>query len=434
MKPIRLMTLAPGHFHAALVQKRMIPGVAARSFVYGPLDPDTVAHLDRLAAFNARPDDPTAWEVDLRAGANWLDRFTQEQPGNTVVLSGRNRPKIDLMTLAVSHGLNVLADKPWVVEFADFPKLEAVFHDADLREVLVWDVMTERHEVTSQLQRFLVREPDVFGAWQAGTPQHPALSLESVHHLKKTVAGRPLIRPWWWFEAAVSGEAMADVGTHLADLALWLVSPDHAVDYQTEVHILDADGWPLVLSGEQFTAVTGLPAYPAELTRRVAAGQLYYAGNNAVTFALRGVHVRLSTRWDYEAPPGGGDTHLAVARGTKGTVEVRQPPGGPPDVYVTATDPDDHPELVRRLHRKWDELQRRFPGLGIADLGAEVRFVIPESLRTGHESHFAAVLEEFVRYFNTPRAVPPWERPNTLAKYYITTKAVEVAREKRTGK
>ena len=56
---------------------------------------------------------------------------------------------------------------------------------------------------------------------------------------------------------------------------------------------------------------------------------------------------------------------------------------------------------------------------------------IPDDLRTTHESHFAAVLEEYVRYFNTPRAAPPWERPNALAKYYITTKSVEMARQKR---
>src|SRR4051812_35534037 len=185
MKPIRLMTLAPGHFHAALVQKRAHPGVASRSYVYGPLDADTVAHVDRLAAFNARAAEPTAWELDLRAGANWLDRFLREQPGNTVVLSGRNRQKIDLMRAAVANGMHVFADKPWSIDAADLPKLEEVLRDAELREVLVWDVMTERHEVTNRVQLELVRDPDIFGKWQAGGPGQPALALESVHHLKK---------------------------------------------------------------------------------------------------------------------------------------------------------------------------------------------------------------------------------------------------------
>ena len=59
---------------------------------------------------------------------------------------------------------------------------------------------------------------------------------------------------------------------------------------------------------------------------------------------------------------------------------------------------------------------------------SRAQILIPESWRTTHEDHFAAVMEEFVRYFHTPRAVPPWERPNALARYYITTQAVEMAR------
>jgi predicted dehydrogenase len=423
------MTLAPGHFHAALVQKRMLPGIARRSYVYAPLDADLVAHLDRLTGFNARPDDPTAWEIDVRAGTDYLDRFLREQPGNTVVLSGRNRPKIDLMLAAVGSSLHVLADKPWVVEAADLPKLEQLLRDADTREVLVWDVMTERHEVTSRLQRELLGDREVFGDWQAGTPDQPALTLESVHHLKKTVSGRPLRRPWWWFDPTVTGDAMADVGAHLADLAMWLVAPDRPVDHRTDVQILDADRWPLVLAPGQFAELTGLPDYPPELSPRTADGQLYYAGNNTVVLALCGVHVRLTTVWDYESP--GGDVHQATARGTRSTVAVRQDPTGLPELSVTAADPQDHPKLLATLLRKCDDWQRAFPGVSVEDQNGRLDVIIPTGLRTGHEAHFAEVMAEFVRYFHTPRAVPPWERTNVFTKYFITTRAVELARLRR---
>ena len=84
---------------------------------------------------------------------------------------------------------------------------------------------------------------------------------------------------------------MADVGTHLADLATWLIFPDHPLDYRQDVAILDADRWPLVLSPDQFAEVTGLAAYPSELAPRVVNEQLYYTGNNTATLALGGVHV-----------------------------------------------------------------------------------------------------------------------------------------------
>src|SRR5881409_3513026 len=37
MSDIRLMTLDPGHFHAALVQKEALPGVSPQVHVYAPL-------------------------------------------------------------------------------------------------------------------------------------------------------------------------------------------------------------------------------------------------------------------------------------------------------------------------------------------------------------------------------------------------------------
>src|SRR5262245_59733107 len=109
MTDVRLLTLDPGHFHAALVQMEMYPGVQARVHVYGPLGPDLLAHLQRLVGFNSRRDRPTAWEVEVHAGPDFRERFAAELPGNVVVLSGRNRDKIGYLEAAVGAGLHVLA-------------------------------------------------------------------------------------------------------------------------------------------------------------------------------------------------------------------------------------------------------------------------------------------------------------------------------------
>src|SRR5215210_2208388 len=98
---VKLITLDPGHFHAALVQKEMYANVAGRVHVYAPLGADLVAHLNRILGFNTGPDA--------------LQRLLAERPGNVVVLSGRNRHKIDYILAAVNAGLHVLADKPWVI-------------------------------------------------------------------------------------------------------------------------------------------------------------------------------------------------------------------------------------------------------------------------------------------------------------------------------
>jgi predicted dehydrogenase len=423
MKPIRLVTVAPGHFHAALVQKHATPGVDSHAHVYAPLDADLVAHLGRVAAFNTRADNPTAWELDVRAGGDWRERFRRERSGNVAVLSGRNRPKVGLIRDAVAAGYHVLADKPWVVDAADLPELDAALSEAQRCGLLVWDVMTERHEVTNRLLRAITRDRDVFGDWLPGSPENPGLALASTHYLRKTVDGRPLLRPWWWFDPNIAGEGMADVGTHLADLALWLVAPDRPVEAGREAEVHGADRWPLALTREQFAAVTGLADVPAELAPQLAEGAVRYRGNHTARLTVRGVHVRLTTLWDYDSP--GGDTHTMVGRGTRATVIVRQEPGRPPELFVQAA---GSPADLRAACGRW---QAEFPGLAVTDHGPEVQLVIPPQLRTGHEDHFAAVLADFVRAFHDPAAVPEWERVNARTKYHLTTRAVELAQERR---
>lgn len=428
-RPIRLMTLAPGHFHAALVHKQMAPGVHPRVYVYAPLDTDLLAHLGRVAGFNARAVNPTAWELDVRAGGDFLRRFLQEQPGNAVVIAGRNRPKIDLILAALSNGLHVLADKPWVIDPADFPKLEEALRQADLRDLVAWDMMTERYEVTTALQRELMRDSDVFGSPVAGTPNAPGLSLESVHYLRKTVAGASLTRPAWWFDPDEAGPALADVGTHLADLAMWLLFPDRSVDHRRDADVLDASAWPTPLDREQFAVLTGLPDFPAGLPN-VSGDRLLYAGNGTATVRLRGVHVRLTALWDYEPPPGGRDTHEAVARGTVGRVEVRPADGGRPELSVVAADPARHANVLAAVGRRCQGWQGQFPGVTATDLGDRVHVEVPDHLRAGHEAHFASVVREFAYHFHNPRQVPAWEVSNLLTKYYLTTRATELARSK----
>ena len=56
---VRLVTLDPGHFHAALVQKSMYVGVDSTVYVYAPEGPDVQLHLSRINGYNTRADSPT---------------------------------------------------------------------------------------------------------------------------------------------------------------------------------------------------------------------------------------------------------------------------------------------------------------------------------------------------------------------------------------
>jgi predicted dehydrogenase len=404
-----LITLDPGHFHAALIQKEMYPQVAARAAVYAPLGPDLAEHLHRVARFNLRAGNPTRWELDVQAGPDFLRRMIAERPGNVVVLSGKNRGKIDLIQASMNAGLNVLADKPWIISAADLPKLEATLAEAERRGLVAYDIMTERYEITSILQRELVNDAEIFGTVED-------VYMESIHHIMKMVAGAPNSRPAWFFDVEVQGEALADVGTHLVDLAQWTLFPGQEIDYRADVRILAARRWPTCMSPEQFRLVTG----------EQRAGGLDYYCNTQVSYTLRGVPVKLDVLWRYEAPAGTGDTHLAIYRGSRSRVEIRQgePERYRPELYVVPAAGGVR-EAVRR---KVDGLQRQWPGVGISERGEEMRIEIPDEYRVGHEAHFAQVTRQFFQYLESPASMPKWERAGMMAKYHVTTAGVEASR------
>jgi predicted dehydrogenase len=432
---VRLMTLDPGHFHAALVQKEMVPGVAPRVDVYAPLGPDLLAHLGRLAGFNARKDRPTAWQVEVHAGPDFLARLLRERPGNVVVLSGRNRDKILYVQAAVEAGLHVLADKPWILSPADLPRLEAVLDAADARRLVAYDIMTERFEVTSVLQKEFINDPDTFGTLLAGSEQEPGVFMESMHYLAKTVAGAPLRRPAWFFDVHQQGEGLTDVGTHLVDLVPWVLFPEQAIDHRRDIRLTAARRWPTALTRADFQKVTGEAEFPDFLADAVRGDRLDYYCNTQVAYTVRGVHVKLNILWDFEAAAGAGDTHLAVVRGSRARVEVRQGKEQQyrPELYVVPAAPAERPAVLAALRAKVGRLQAEYPGVGVEDEGQLFRVAVPDVYRAGHEAHFAEVTHRFLGYLHHPPSLPAWEKPNMLAKYHVTTAGVARSRAEKTA-
>ncbi len=415
MPSVQLITLDPAHFHAALVQKEMYAAVSPLVTVYAPLGLDLTEHLTRVARFNQRADSPTNWELEVHAGPDSLARMIAEQPpGSVVVLSGRNGSKIERIEHSVAHGFHVLADKPWILRSADLPRVAATLDAADEKGLIAYDIMTERYEVTSILHRALVNTPDVFGALLPGDPTNPAIYMDSMHRVAKTVAGVPMLRPLEFFDIECQGEGLSDVGTHLVDLAQWIAFPDTAIDYRTDIEMLDARRWPTTLTEQQWRTVTG--------TAPLSPGNFDYYGNNFVSYSLRGIHVQMDIRWDLE---GVSDTHMARFRGSKSTIEVRQgePEAYRPEVYIVPHTPD----LRSALQAKLDQLETTIDGVTIIDRGHEFLLNIPDHHRVGHEAHFAEVTRQFFGYLANPKALPAWEKPNMLAKYYVSTKGVEMA-------
>jgi predicted dehydrogenase len=424
----RLVTLDPGHFHAALVQKSMYPDVSPVVHVYAPEGAELQQHLARIQGYNTRAVDPTRWDVQVHASPDFLDRMIADRPGNIVVISGNNARKAEYIARAVEAGFNVLADKPMARTPADLVRLEQAFATAKEKGVLLYDIMTERFEITSLLQRDLSRIPALFGAQQKGTVDEPAITKESVHHFSKIVSGAPLIRPTWFFDVAQQGEGIIDVTTHLVDLIQWAVFPNQTLS-PSEVTVLQARRWTTPITLAEFQKVTGVAAFPDYLKKDVRDGVLHVYSNGAFTYRLRDVHARASVTWNFEAPAGTGDTHFSMMRGTRANLVIRQGEAQKyaPVLYVERASSVPAAEHEAALTAAIASLQDRYPGVGVRREGETWAVSVPASYVVGHEAHFGQVTENFLKFLREG-GMPAWEVPNMPTKYATIMKAYEMSR------
>jgi len=427
-KPVQVITLDPGHFHAALVQKSMFDRVDSLVHVYGPEGADVQEHLKRIEGYNTRAESPTRWREEVYTGSDYLEQMLEQKKGNVVVIAGNNRKKTEYIQKSVEAGLHVLADKPMCIDTAGFRSLKAAFHTAGRKNVLLYDIMTERSEITTILQKELSQIPEIFGELRKGTPQDPAVTKESVHHFYKYVSGSPLKRPAWFMDVTQQGEGLVDVTTHLVDLVQWECFPEQTLDYQKDVEVLGARRWPTRMTRSEFSLITKMDAFPDYLRKDVVQDSvLNVYSNGEINYKLKGVHAKVSVVWNYKAPEGAGDTHFSVMKGTRSNLEIRQGAAEKyvPELYVKATKGDAAYE--KALTEAFARVTAKYPGVELKKGSKEWQVIIPETYRVGHEAHFGQVMERFLEYLEAGK-LPAWEVPNMLTKYYTTTKALQIAK------
>ena len=427
-RTVKLITIDPGHFHAALVQKSMYDEVDSTVHVYAPDGNDLRLHLERIKNFNTRTENPTAWNEVVYTGQDFLEKMIRDKKGNVVVIAGNNRYKGNYINTSVKNGFHVLADKPMAIEPRDFELLRSSFEIAKENGVLLYDIMTERYEITSMLQKRLSQIESVFGSLEKGTPEDPAITKESVHYFFKYVSGTPLTRPPWFFDVAQEGEGIVDVTTHLVDLIQWACFPEQILDYTKDVEMVSARRWATTLTLDQFREVTKEDAFPDYLQKDIKGNALDVYSNGEINYKLKGVHAKVSVLWDYKAPEGAGDSHYSIMRGTRANLVIRQnkDTGFKPALFI---EPVNQPSgYDTTLEEAFAGLEAEYPGIALKKAANGYEVVIPETYRNGHEAHFAEVTEKYLEFIRDNK-MPEWEVPNMITKYYITTRALEIARK-----
>lgn len=425
---VRLMTLDPGHFHAALVQKTMYKGVDSTIYVFAPKGPEVNDFLNKIESYNTRSENPTHWKVDSYFGPDYLEKMIAQKPGNVMVVAGKNSKKIDYILAAVKAGLNVYADKPLVINPEGFQKLEEAFMIAEEKGVMIYDIMTERFEVTTGMQRQFSMLPEVFGQVLEGSLEEPAIIKESVHHFFKYVSGQPLVRPAWFFDVNEEGEGIVDVTTHLVDLVQWELFPEEIIN-RTDIEMVQAKRWPTVLTLEEFQRVTGLETYPDYLQKDLDGDKLKVYCNGEMLYKIKGKYAKVSVIWNYEAPEGTGDTHYSIMRGTKSDLIIKQgaEENYKPTLYIKSKVGENFDNLITGAIDQ--HINSIFAGTKAEKVSEDMwKINIPDEFKIGHEAHFAQVTQNYLSYLEEGQ-LPNWEVPNMITKYYTTIEAYKMAKK-----
>jgi predicted dehydrogenase len=227
----------------------------------------------------------------------------------------------------------------------------------------------------------------------------------------------------------MEGEGIVDVTTHLVDLIQWECFPEKILDYTKDIQIDSTKRWTTDLTLDEFKAVTKLDEFHDYLKKDVTDDDtLKIYCNGEINYRLCGVHAKTSVTWAYRAPEGAGDTHYSIMRGTKANLIIRQGAEQQykPTLYIeSVTNEASYDEI---LQEQMKNIQEKYPCIELKKINQGWEVIIPEKYREGHEAHFARVTENFLEYLEN-RNMPKWEVPNMIAKYYTTTKALELAKE-----
>jgi len=417
---LKIIQLNPTHSHAAAAQNELIPEINPNVYVYSPDTSELKEYFNQIRTFNSRKDNPTRWNEVVYSGKDYLEKMAQEKKGNVVVLAGNNRIKIDYIVNAVKAGLNVFSDKPMVINKAGFEQLKNAYAVAGKKGLLMFDMMTERYSLIQKVQKSLMQDNLLFGKITQGTPGHPAIFESSIHHFYRGGKGS---RPYWYFDVLEQGEGIVDVTTHLIDLTFWKSFPDKIIDYQKDIKILSAKRWPVSLTRDEFKAATSLPEIPSSLNRYMKDSTLQVFANGSISYQVNGICTEVKVEWRTSPPKGGNDLRSAWAEGTKAKLMIQQEYGeNRPKLCIKKDVKVSAKEFQLNLERAISRLQQNFPGVTISKQPDYTEIVLPSNLENSRDQTFKV----FVGYLLN-KNLPSWEVPNTLAKYYITTTALETA-------
>lgn len=405
-----LVILDPAHPHGVSMQLSLQKAFNPKVYVYAPQGPEIEEnYLKAIRRYNAHKTTIQPWELDVYTNTDYLDKMLEDRKGSVVIIASNNQKKSMYIEQSVKSGLNVIADKPMAITQTDFERLKTSFEIAERDKLFISDLrsMSMRYQITSILQKEFASLPEIFGVLERGSLENPAVIQKSVHHYLKNNT-----RPAWFFDGTQQGNAIVDVGTHLVDLVQWSCFPTAAIFYENDVEILSAKTWPTTISRSQFKRATKQNDFPSFLEKDMKDSVLYVDANGEMNYTLKGIHVRITVSWDFQASKG-GDTYYSLMRGSKANLIVANDGGSQPVLLIEPYNIANRDHYKKLLKHHFERLKEKYATIELTE--SETGWRITSKKRAIEKTNY--IVKPTKKEVN-----------NMLAKYYTTTQAITEAR------
>ena len=221
MESLTLHLLEPSHFHAALLLLQL------DSRIQLPFQVHAAPHWDEKPFWGwIESLENRGWNLDriqLNRSQDPVTSILESKGPSVALLAGQNQLKPDRILRLLLGNVPVICDKPLWVNVASGSSLSTYLETTN-QNIFLDDCMTERFEPAFALQKLLLTERIPGFGLRNGNPNRIRFQLGNTHHLAKSVEGIPVKRSRAFFEVDTYGDPFADVGVHLVDHFLELLS------------------------------------------------------------------------------------------------------------------------------------------------------------------------------------------------------------------
>ena len=409
-----LLIYDPGHFHAALTLREPNEKISNDIFVYAEAGKALDSFSKMVESFNQREINPTSWNLIINTEGDPLQNLISEKKGDIAIVAGKNNQKMELINKLVANGINVLADKPWVINKESLEYLKNI----EQNDAIYMDIMSQRNEVYRKLQKKLSENDKLFGGFIENENEY-GISEVAVHHFYKTVNGAPLKRPDWYFKTEIQGEGIVDLTTHLVDLSFWMINGNEPVVY-SDVQLGEAERWLTKVPLEKYSLITDQTKFSTELSPYIQDNILDIYSNGRFDYCYKGIKTLVEVNWLLEEPENGSDAHVSVLKGKKSEIVYKVDPSTSYKSSLTITphiNDDDFKKSLAEFAEGYDQLEY--------DKNSNVyTLTLSDSVQTSHEGHFSLELKRFISFVDNSD-LPEAVKTNLLTKYNLISDARE---------